>query len=232
MGRKRAVSWRMRIAALVLLVALGAGGWAWWRAQHWAPPREEYPVQGVLIGAADGEANFRSLRAIGADFAYLEASAGASARDARFPANLARVRDSGLSFGAVHAYDPCVPAERQAANFVTIVPRDTSLLPPAIALEKLAEGCSDPSSEAGLESELTTFLNQIEGHVGKPAVLQLAPGFEERYQIAARIERNLWLERDWFQPDYAGRPWTLWTANSSLATEASDSPVRWVVVQP
>ena len=63
-------------------------------------------------------------------------------------------------------------------------------------------------------------------------MLQLAPGFEERDQIAARIERNLWLERDWFQPDYAGRPWTLWTANSSLATEASDSPVRWVVVQP
>ena len=49
MGRKRAVSWRARIAALVLLVALGAGGWAWWQAQHWAPPRAEFPVQGALI---------------------------------------------------------------------------------------------------------------------------------------------------------------------------------------
>ena len=232
MGRKRAVSWRMRIAALVLLVALGAGGWAWWRAQHWAPPREEYPVQGVLIGAADGEANFRSLRAIGADFAYLEASAGASARDARFPANLARVRDSGLSFGAVHAYDPCVPAERQAANFVTIVPRDDTLLPPAIALDKLADECPDAVSEAAVESELTTFLNQVEGHVGKPAVLKVSVAFEERYHIAGHIERNLWLTRDWWQPDYAGRPWTLWTANAALRTEAGDEPVRWVVLQP
>ena len=51
MGRKRAFSWRTRIAALAGLVALGAGSWLWWRAQHWAPPREEYPVQGVLIGA-------------------------------------------------------------------------------------------------------------------------------------------------------------------------------------
>ena len=49
MGRKRAVSWRTRIAALVMLLALGAGGWAWWQAQHWAPPRAEFPVQGALI---------------------------------------------------------------------------------------------------------------------------------------------------------------------------------------
>jgi lysozyme len=231
-GRKRAFSWRSRVAALVLLLATAGGGWLWWQGRHWAPPREEFPMQGVLIGAADGPGQFKALRAIGADFAYLEASQGASGRDAAFAANLERVRASGLQFGVVHAYDPCVPAELQAANFVTIVPRDASLLPPAIALEKLADECSDAASEAGLESELTTFLNQIEGHVGKPAVLKLAPGFEERYQIAARIERNLWLERDWFQPEYAGRPWTLWTANSALATEAGDSPVRWVVVQP
>ena len=232
MGRKRAVSWRARIAALVLLVALGAGGWAWWQAQHWAPPRAEFPVQGALIGAADGMVSFKALRAIGADFVYLEASEGAAGRDSRFAANLRRVRASGLRFGAVHAYDPCVPAERQAANFVTTVPRDDALLPPAIALAKLAEHCPDPVSEPAVESELTTFLNQIEGHVGKPAVLKLSPEFEERYGIAGHIERNLWLSRDWLQPDYAGRPWALWTANSALRTEAHDEPVRWIVLQP
>ena len=232
MGRKRAFSWRMRIAALVLLAAFGAGGWVWWQAQHWAPPREEFPVQGVLIGAADGAADFKALHAIGARFAYLEASQGAAARDSRFAANLSRVRDSGLSFGVVHAYDPCVPAERQAANFVTIVPRDESLLPPAIALDKLADKCPDPVSEAAVESELTTFLNQVEGHVGKPAVLKVSPEFEARYHIAGRIERNLWLTRYWWQPDYAGRPWTLWTANGALRTEAGDAPVRWIVLQP
>lgn len=232
MGRKRAFSWRTRIAALAGLLALGAGGWLWWRAQHWAPPRDQFPVQGVLIGAADGAADFKALRAIGADFAYLEASEGASARDSSFAANLRRLQASGLRYGAVHAYDPCVPAERQAANFVTTVPREATLLPPAIALDKLAEDCGDPVSEAAVESELTTFLNQVEGHVGQPAVLKLSPEFEERYRIARRIERNLWLTRDWWQPDYAGRPWTLWTANGALRTEAGDAPVRWVVVQP
>jgi lysozyme len=232
MGRKRAISWRTRIGALLALVLVGAGGWLWWHGQHWAPPRDEFPQQGVLIGAVDGEADFKALKAIGADFVYLEASNGAAARDASFAVNLARVRESGLPFGVVHAYDPCVPAERQAGNFVTIVPRHELLLPPAIALGRLAGECGDPVSEAAVESELTTFLNQVEGHAGKPAVLKLAPEFEERYHIAARIERNLWLERDWLEPDYAGRPWTLWTVNSQLRTAASDRPLRWVVLQP
>lgn len=232
MGRKRAFSWRTRIGALVLLLALGAFGWLWWQAQHWAPPREQFPVQGVLIGSAEGTADFKALRAIGADFAYLEASDGASARDSRFAANLQRVRSSGLSFGVVHTYDPCVPAERQAANFVTTVPRDDSLLPPVVALERIAEDCPRMVSDAEVESELTTFLNQVEGHVGKPALLKMSATFQERYGLAARMERGLWLERDWFQPDYAGRPWTLWTANANLRTQAGPMPLRWVVAQP
>jgi len=232
MGRKRAFPWRWRLAALALLLALAGGGWAWWQAQHWTPWRGEYPVQGALIGARDGEADFKALRAIGADFVYLEASNGASARDTAFARNLRAVKGTGLKFGAVHAYDPCVPAERQAANFLTIVPRDETELPPAIELSRLADQCPDPASEAGVESELTTFLNQVEGHVGQPAVLKVSAEFEERYHIAGRIERGLWLERDWFQPDYAGRPWTLWTANSAVRTEASPLPLRWVVLQP
>jgi lysozyme len=232
MGRKRAFSWRRRFAAALLLAVLAGGAWLWWQARHWAPPRGEFPAQGVLVGARDGQADFPALKAIGADFAYIEASDGASGRDSAFAANFSRVADSGLRYGVVHAYAPCVPAEQQAANFLTTVPRDAALLPPVIELSRLAEDCDDPVSEAAVESELTTFLNQIEGHVGKPAVLKISPAFEERYHVAARLERNLWLERDWLQPDYAGRPWTLWTANSSLRTEASGTPLRWVVLQP
>ncbi|WP_338241575.1 glycoside hydrolase family 25 protein [Aurantiacibacter hainanensis] len=232
MGRKRKSVWRWRIAALLLLAAIVAGTYGWWRAIGWQPPRAEYPMQGALVGADDGAVDFNALRATGADFVYLEASHGAEGRDPQFPRNLAAATDAPLPHGAVHAYDPCVPAQRQAANFVTIVPRDPQLLPPAIALDKLASECADPIVEAGLESELTTFINQVEGHAGQPVVLKISPAFEAEHAIAARVERNLWLERDFLQPDYAGRPWTLWTATSYLRGEASDGPLRWVVVQP
>ena len=232
MGKKRAFGWRARIGGALLLAALAGGGWAWWQAQHWRPAESEFPVQGVLVGARDGPAGFRGFRAIGADFAYIEASQGAEGRDPAFGRNWRAARGSGLSFGVVHLYDACEPAERQSANFMTIVPREAGLLPPAIALLETAEDCSTRVSEQAVESELTTFLNQIEGHAGQPAVLLVSPKFEETYGIAARVERNLWLARDWFQPDYAGRPWTLWTANSQYRNEASEGPVRWVVLQP
>lgn len=232
MGRKRAIGWRWRIAGVAVLVALLAGGWGWWRFEHWRPDPTKFPVQGVEVGAADGPVDFRALKAIGARFAYLDASDGARGRDPAFAANLAAVRGSGLRFGVVHRYDPCVPADRQAANFVTIVPRDPTMLPPAVELDRLADKCPDRVSEAAVESELTTFLNEIEGHVGKPALLKVSKAFEERYGIANKLERSLWLTRNWFQPDYGGRPWTLWTANGSYRNAASDDPVRWVVLQP
>ncbi len=232
MGRKRAIPIRWRVGAALLLVALCVAGWQWWVFIHWAPPRDAFPVQGVLIGAEDGAPDFISLKAVGADFAYLEASVGAKGRDPAFGRNLAAARASGLPIGVVHHYDPCLRADRQAANFVTIVPRDSSLLPPAIELEETADRCEPRVSEAEVESELTTFLNQVEGHVGKSAILKLSPAFEERYAISSRIERNLWLERDRFQPDYGGRPWTLWTANGHLRSPAAEGPLRWVAAQP
>jgi lysozyme len=232
MGKKRAIGWRARIGGAVLLAALAGGGWTWWQAQHWRPEVSEFPVQGVLVGAQDGRPDFRGFKAIGASFAYIAASEGAAGRDAAFGRNWRSVRGSGLSFGVVHAYDPCEPAERQSANFMTIVPREDGLLPPAIALERTAEDCPKRVSEQAVESELTTFLNQVEGHAGQPAVLLISPAFEEAYHIAPKVERNLWLARDWLQPDYAGRPWTLWTANSHYRNEASEEPVRWVVLQP
>jgi len=218
------------VLLLLALVALAVV--LWQRTQEWMPSRAEYPTQGALVGEQDGAVDFNALRATGADFVYLEASHGAEGRDAQFPRNLAAAIDAQLPHGVVHAYDPCVSAERQAANFVTIVPRDADQLPPAIALDKLARECADPIVEAGLESELTTFINQVEGHVGQPVVLKISPEFEAEHGIAVRIERNLWLERDFAQPDYAGRPWTLWTATSYSRGEASDQPLRWVVVQP
>ncbi len=189
-------------------------------------------MQGVEIGVTDGTVDWRALKAIGANFAYIDASASTFARDPSFVKNFEEARSIRLQLGAVHKYDPCQPAEKQAANFVTVVPRDAQMLPPAVDLDQLADDCPVKVSDAAIESELTTFLNQIENHTGKPAMLKLSRGFEARYHIAAAVDRNLWLVRDRFEPGYGGRPWTLWTANTALANEANEEQVRWVVVQP
>ena len=134
--------------------------------------------------------------------------------------------------GAVHRFDPCVPADGQSANFVTIVPRDANLLPPAIELSDTGEDCLEPITSGQVRSELTILANQIEAHAGKPAILKVTRDFEAAHGVAGRIERNLWLVRTRFEPDYGGRPWLLWTANESYHGPGSEAPLGWVVVRP
>jgi lysozyme len=232
MARKYNNGMRLRLAGAVLLAAIIAGGLGWWQLRHWQPPRAAFAMQGAEIGIDDGAVDWKALKAIGANFAYIDASAGAFARDADFSRNLDDARAAGLQVGAVHRYDPCQPADKQAANFVTVVPRDRKLLPPAVELAQLADACPIRVSDASVESELMTFLNEIETHTGKASLLKISPAFESRYHLARAIDRNLWLERDRFQPDYAGRPWAMWTANSELDTSAEARPLHWVVVQP
>ncbi|MFA9201129.1 MAG: glycoside hydrolase family 25 protein, partial [Cypionkella sp.] len=148
-----------------------------------------------------------------------------------FAANLGAAREAGLEVGAVHRFDPCVTADRQSANFVVLVPRGRTLLPPAIALDRTADACPTAVGEAEVESELMTLINQVEAHAGKPVILQVSADFEERYGLANRIERNLWVVGTWREPTYAGRPWLMWTANEALASEAAEGPLRWVVMR-
>lgn len=233
MGRKRGsrIGWGKRVLALVLLALIGLGGWYWWQVQGWRPNEAAYPDQGVHVGARDGAVNFRTVRALGGRFAYLDASTGAQGSDPAFGANLSAAREASLPVGAVHHFDPCAMADGQTANFVTVVPRDADMLPPVIELSETADDCEPRVNEAAVESELMTLVNQIELHAGKPAILKIDPGFEARYGLARRFERNLWLTRTRVMPDYAGRPWMLWTANEALRSEASESPLRWVVVR-
>ena len=235
MARRRrhpgARHWRLRIAAIVLLLALMGGAAVWWHLRHWTPSRERYPVQGVEVGTIEGPVDWTAIKAVGADFAYLDASASAFARDPSFVKNLEDARAAKLQVGAVHLYDPCQPAERQAANFVTVIPRDAKMLPPVVDLDRLADDCPVKVSDAKVESELMTFLNQIETHTGKPVILKLSRRFEARYHVATAIDRNLWVMGERFEPEYMTRPWTLWTANTRLVTDAGELPLRWVVVQ-
>ena len=228
-GKGRAWWW---VAAIVLAGAAIAFAIGWWRAGRWAPEEAAFPDQGALVSDQAGGVNFATLKAVGAGFAYLEASRGADARDINFPANLEQATAANLLVGVVHLFDPCVPADRQSANFVTLVPRDIALLPTAIALDHTANECPERVNEAEVESELMTLINQIEIHTGTPVILKPSKEFEQTYGIAARIERNLWLTQNWVEPTYAGRPWLLWTANDAMQTEAGTQPLAWVVVRP
>ncbi|HEX7874638.1 MAG TPA: GH25 family lysozyme [Sphingobium sp.] len=223
--------WSPGRIALVLFVALLAGAaFLWWYSGRWSPGRDRYPVQGVAISAANGEVEWPTLRAQGVDFAYLAATAGDRTRDASFSANWSGARSAGLRFGAIHAYSLCNPASDQARLFISSVPRDNGSLPPVVSLTFDANCTARPSRDVVL-SELNTFLNEIEAHSGKPAILRIAQPFEQDYRISEGINRTIWLDRDVFVPDYAAHPWVLWTASHRRHLRGAEGQVDWTVVK-
>ena len=224
--------WLLRLAALVVLFGLAFAAWLWWDMRSWRPDPDLYPEQGALVPAGTAPVRFETLKAIGARFVYLPLPPGPQAEaPGGFADRFAQARNAGLKVGVVLPFDPCRSADAQSGVFAQMVPREKDLLPPAIALEDLADACEPKVSDAAVESELMTLINQIELHAGRPVILKLSPAFQVRHKTATTLARDLWLARDRARPDYAGRPWLLWSANSARVTEASAEAVEWVVVQ-
>ncbi len=209
------------ILALYILYSLAKG---------WAPSRETYPVQGILVSQDNGSPTWSTLGATGVDFAYLTASKGANERDENFSTNLAAVKDAGIRYGALHNFDICRLATDQATLFNTTVPRDKSALPPAVKIG-FSENCKSKPNRALILSEISTFIGQIESHIEKSAILLIEADFEDHYNIGGSVNRNIWSEGNYLIPNYTEKPWVMWTANNERNIDGIETPVQWVVLR-
>jgi lysozyme len=217
--------------ALVVLIGVALAGWFWWDMREWRPSEETYPEQGAVIASGGASVKFETIKALGGDFVYLQLGAHDAGPSSTFAKRLAAARKAGLKVGVIYPFDACAKADPQSAHLSLMVPRDRDLLPPVIELSDQAATCEPEVTDAAVESELMTLVNQIEMHAGKPVILKLEPAFEARHNIANTLARDLWLVRDRARPDYAPRPWLLWSANRQLVSEASEEPIEWAVVQ-
>ncbi len=134
-----------------------------------------------------------------------------------------------MRYGALIEFSPCRSPIDQATGFMTTVPRDNAALPPVIRLA-FAPGCAKRPGRDLLLSNLNTLINLVEGQAGKPALLNVTEDFDQAYDIGAGINRTLWLDGNFLAPDYASRPWVMWTATDMRHIDGVDGPVRWNVV--
>ena len=230
--KAKARPWRRYLLALIALGLAGVAAWYWWTMRSWTPSEGEFPEQGTALAMGQTEVSFATLEALGSRFVYFEIGPYGAPRDAGLAETMAAAREEGLQAGAVLSFDPCATADPQSARFVTMGPRDEALLPAAIALGRDAQSCPKAVSDAAVESELMTLINQIEMHTGKPVILKVSREFEERYRVSASIARDLWVVGDRIAPRYTVRPWLIWSANGARHIETAAEPVEWLVVQP
>ena len=220
--------WRVATGVAGVIVAVV---FAWSAAGRWHPSEARYPMQGVDMGEHPGTVEWGSVRAAGADFAYLVATAGAGRRDPDFEANWQALPEAGLRRGAVHLYSLCTDGAAQADAFNATVPRAADALPAAIDID-LPDDCDAPPAGPAVGDSLRDFVARVEAHLGKPVILRVSRAAERRYGLSRALIRPLWLQGSFFNPGYASRPWRLWRATTWRRIDGMAGAVSWDVVAP
>lgn len=215
---------------VLVLAALALAGVAGWRlAVRWSPGSEKYPVQGVDVSENTGTIVWPVLKgASGARFGYAVATVGATTRDRNFQANWDAMAKVGLKRGAVHVFSFCQSPRVQGDVFNTVVPRDLTALPAAIAFD-YDDGCTDRPERAALIAGIRTMIERIEAHMGKPVVLRIAGRVEDDYRLTEALDRKWWAMGNFLKPGYGARPWMMWRANDMRGVDGVDGAVNWDV---
>jgi lysozyme len=225
-------SWGTRLPRLAYWLAGFAllAGLIFWYAVHWRPSVNSYPVQGIDVSWHQGEIAWPTVAADDVDFAYIKATEGADMHDPRFAENWNAAAKAGIRRGAYHFFTLCRLASDQATNFIANVPRDAAALPAALDLE-FGGNCQQRPSRDVLLHEVATFVRMVEAHTGKQIILYVTQEFDEFYRVSDAIDRQLWLRRMAFPPDYGARPWVMWQASSIRHVDGIDGRVDWNVVR-
>jgi lysozyme len=221
----------VRRAGLAIVLTLVLATSLWLFARGWHPSDSEFPTQGIDVSHHQGRIQWPLLKAQGVDFAYIKASEGGDLRDPLYVANLKGAAESGIPRGAYHFFTLCRSGADQAANLIAVVPSDPSLLPPAVDLE-FGGNCSARPSRAALLRELRVFLDRVEAHSGKPALLYLTEEFDSFYRISEAVDRPLWLRSLVRRPEYGARPWLIWQASNFRRLRGIEGRVDWNVARP
>ena len=212
---------------LAALATLGMAGWLY--LASWRPATARFPLQGIDLALSPPPAEWGTVRAAGADFAYLTATAGSRRREPSFEANWTALPDAGLRRGAVHLFSLCEPAVDQANAFNTFVPRTEDALPAAVDIS-YRDDCAARPDRPLLVAEVTRFAHMVETHTGKPVLLRIGRDVESDYQLSAAIARPVWVTGNVLEPRYASRPWRMWRASDLRRIEGLEGPVNWDVV--
>jgi lysozyme len=188
----------------------------WTAATGWHPDVKQYPLQGIDLAENPGPVEWGTVRARGADFAYLVATSGTDRRDPGFEANWAALPEAGLR-------------REQANAFNTFVPRTADALPTAVDIA-FHDDCTARPNRATLIADVAQFVTMVETHTRQPVMLRISKAVDTQYSLSGAVPRPLWAVENVLKPDYTARPWRMWRASDFRRIDGIEGPVNWDVV--
>jgi lysozyme len=209
------------VAVLAAAVAVGAMRWI-----PYHPSREEFPVRGLDVSRHQGAIDWTALAAGEADFVYIKATEGGDWVDPQFARNWRDAQSAGVPRGAYHFFTLCRSGVEQAAHFIATVPREEDMLPPAVDLE-YGGNCGEGPRRLDAGRELAAFLDLVEPHYGRAAVLYATAEFYKEHLIGDERDNPLWLRSLIIEPRYNERAWTIWQYSAFGRSPGVRGPVDW-----
>ncbi|MEW9837576.1 GH25 family lysozyme [Mesorhizobium sp. ZMM04-4] len=195
--------WGLIGVLLLGCVALGVG---YLYLMPFSPDRAAHPLRGIDVSNHQGVIDWKRVAADDVSFAIIKATEGGDWVDRSFSRNMAGAKEAGLAVGAYHFFTFCRAGVEQARNFIATVPRDPSLLPPVVDVEFHGNCPQRPAPET-LSMELAAFLEPVEAHFGKPAIIYLAGDAEDLY-AAVMPDRLRWVRSLARHPGH--EDWVYW----------------------
>ncbi|MFD0987945.1 glycoside hydrolase family 25 protein [Methyloligella solikamskensis] len=195
---------RILIGAVVLIVAIAVVAGIY--LLTYRPDANRYPVRGVDVSHHQGDIDWGKVAADNVAFAYMKSTEGGDWQDRKFLENWKAAREARLATGAYHFFTLCRPGKDQAENFLATLPRDGSMLPPAVDLEYVGNCKERPTPEA-LKREVDDFFGMVEKALGREAIIYAPEDFLADYREALP-DRPLW-RRSVFRPPHSD-DWLLW----------------------
>ncbi len=222
-ARRSPYTW-LRLLLIFTGVSAAAVAMAYFTFLNFHPDATRYPVRGIDVSHHQGPIDWQAVAGSGIAFVYMKATEGGDFDDRRFQENWRESKAAGLKRGAYHFFTLCRSGAEQAAHFIRQVPVDPDALPPAVDLE-FGGNCSAKSGHLDLKSELTAFLELVEPHYGRKALLYTTREFYRERMAGKGFDNPLWLRSILFEPDYGAQPWRFWQYHNRSRIAGIDGPV-------
>lgn len=176
-----------------------------------APSEKIYKVKGVDVSSYQGDIDWNILSEQEIEFAFIKATEGSSFVDEKFDINYKNASKTNLKIGAYHFFSYDSEGDTQADNFIRVVPKEDSMLPPVVDIEFYGDKYKNIPNIEETQKQLKILLQKLEDYYDKKPIIYATYKSYNLY-IANNFKDNyIWIRDVYSTPKLKdNREWTFW----------------------